>query len=160
QTPGTGYANAICDARVDSLETSTQCLSYGYTTRSIASVNPPNGMITENIPLLPTLSPINLYKQLFNGFAPGGGGGSTADRAMLPKRRKGVLDYSLSQLAAIKGLAPASEAPKIDAHADAIRKIETQLTMQINNGTIGPTTCMPPPMPDATLTGKTGSHND
>src|SRR5215831_6757557 len=160
KTPGVGYANAICDARVDSLETSTQCLSYGYTTRSIASVNPPNGMITENIPLLPTLSPLNLFKQLFSGFMPGGGGGSTADMAMLLKARKSVLDFSLSQLAAIKALAPASEAAKIDAHGDAIRKIETQLTTQINNGTMTPTTCTPPAMPDATLTGKTGSKFD
>ena len=48
---GVGYANAICDARVDSNETSTRCLSYGYATRSIPSASP-GGDITEHTPLL------------------------------------------------------------------------------------------------------------
>jgi hypothetical protein len=35
-----------------------------------------------------------------------------------------------------------------------------QLTTQINNGTMTPTSCTLPPMPDATLTGKTGSRSE
>jgi hypothetical protein len=42
-TSGAGYANAICDARVDSFETSTQCLSYGYSTRSVAAATGGSG---------------------------------------------------------------------------------------------------------------------
>ena len=34
QTRGKGYANAICDNRVDSHEVSARCLSYSYATRT------------------------------------------------------------------------------------------------------------------------------
>jgi hypothetical protein len=50
QQSGMRYINTICDARVDSLETSTQCLSYAYDTQSIPSVSP-GGNITENVHL-------------------------------------------------------------------------------------------------------------
>jgi len=161
QTPGAGYVNAICDARVDSLETSTQCLSYDYATRSIAAANT-TGNITEHIPLLPTLSPLTLFNQLFKGFMPGGGTGTPTDTTKLLKARKSVLDFSLSQLTALSNLGPAGERSKIEAHASAIRKIETQLAGQIANGTVTPpnSQCKAPPTPDATLVGKTGSHND
>jgi hypothetical protein len=159
QTPGQGYVNAICDARVDSLETSTQCLSYGYTTRSIAAANVA-GNITENVPLLPTLSPLSLYNQLFKGFMPGGTS-TPSDTTRLLRARKSVLDASLSQLTAMRGLAPASEWSKIDAHGDAIRKIETQLTAQIAAVNTPPSSaCAAPMAPAASLLGKTGSHED
>jgi len=157
-TPGQGYANAICDARVDSFETSTQCLSYGYATRSIAAAS--GGQVTENTPLLPTLSPLLLYQKLFSGVMPGGGGtGGVDEMAKLLKARRSVLDYSMSELARMRTLAPGIEArEKIDVHTAAIRKIEMQLTTQINNGTMTPTSCTLPPMPDAALLGKTGSR--
>jgi hypothetical protein len=162
QTQGAAYANAICDARVDSFETSTQCLSYGYATRSVAAATGGSGgQVTENTPLLPTLSPLKLYQNLFSGIMPGGGTGSVSDMAKLLKARKSVLDYSLSELARMRTLAPGAEAAsKIDVHTAAIRKIEIQLTTQINNGTMTPTTCTPPAMPDATLVGKTGSRSE
>ncbi len=162
QTQGAAYANAICDARVDSFETSTQCLSYGYATRSMAAATGgTGGQVTENTPLLPTLSPLKLYQNLFSGIMPGGGTGSVSDMAKLLKARKSVLDYSMSELARMRTLAPGAEAAsKIDVHTAAIRKIEIQLTTQINNGTMTPTTCTPPAMPDATLIGKTGSRSD
>jgi hypothetical protein len=161
QTPGIGYANAICDARVDSLETSTQCLSYGYTTRSIAAARGGSGgMLTENVPLLPELSPAQLYMQLFSGFMPGGSSEANLDelqRALV--LRKSVLDYSLEELNQIERLAPASEAAKIDLHAEAIRKIEEQLAGQIDGGVIS-SGCTPPEAPATDLTGKTGSRFD
>lgn len=162
QRSGIGYANAICDARVDSLETSTQCLSYGYTTRSIAAARPANTNITENVPLLPELSPTQLYMRLFTGFMPGGDTDANREQLLRGLRaRKSVLDYSLSQLATIKTLAPAAEAPKIDAHAEAIRKVEQQVSEQIlAGGDMGGASCAVPPAPDPALTGKTGSRND
>src|SRR6478609_5797250 len=67
--PGTGYCNVICDARVDSFETSAQCLSYDYAQRTVSSADPTLGPVTENVPLLPLLSPADAYRQLFAGFS-------------------------------------------------------------------------------------------
>ncbi len=157
QTSGVGYANALCDARVDSQETSTQCLSYGYATRSIAA-NPAGTMVTENVPQPPALSPLKLFQNLFG--SPMMGGGSVSETAKLLKARKSVLDYCMGELSRLKTLAPGAESAKIQVHTDAIRKVELALTEQINMGTITPTSCTAPPMPDPSLTGKTGSRGD
>lgn len=164
---GRRYVNALCDARVDSQETSTQCLSYDYTTRSIAAARQANcnegGQITEAVPLLPELSPTQLYMNLFSGFMPGEQGGDTGGNEELLKAlnmRKSVLDYSLSELDALKLLAPSSEASKIDQHAEVIRAVETQLTEQINNGGGAAAGCTVPEAPDASLMGETGSKFD
>jgi hypothetical protein len=127
---GPGTVNASCDARVDSYETSTQCLSYSYTTRAIPSASP-GTTITENIPVLPELEPSRLYANLFSGFMPGGNGGA-ALRAL--KMRKSVLDSALRELARVHDLAPAAERPKIELHTEAIRKIEQGLADQIAGG--------------------------
>src|SRR5690606_575038 len=90
---GVGYVNAICDARVDSNETSTQCLSYSYTTRSISSARP-GGNITEHTPLLPQLSPAQLYAGLFANFMPGGATEANREAALRALHlRKSVLDF-------------------------------------------------------------------
>jgi hypothetical protein len=140
---GQGYANSICDARVDFLEVSTQCLSYDYQTRPVST---PSGSGTENIPLTPTLSPLTQWMNLFSGIMPnpgtgGTGGGMTgaggssgnANAAMLRalQERKSVLDYSLAELAQIRAMAPSTEASKIDLHTSAIRNVEMQLQTQI-----------------------------
>jgi hypothetical protein len=158
QRPGQGYINAICDARVDSNETSTQCLSYSYTSRSIASANP-GGNISEYTPLLPRLGPVQLYGDLFSNFMPGGNtpaNQAAAIRAL--KMRKSVLDFSLSELDELKRLAPGGEAPKIDLHADAIRKIELQLQAQIQGGgnEMG-SICAVPAKPADSVAGKKGN---
>ena len=148
---GKGYYNTICDKRVDSYETSTRCLSYGYDKQTINSARP-GGTIRENKPLLPEMSPLTAYKDLFGGFAPGA---TITDRDALRllKLRKSVLDYSLRELDRLKTLGPASEREKIDGHAAAVRKLEAQLSEQIaGGGAIG--ACASPPMPDAALTGQ------
>jgi hypothetical protein len=161
QRPGIGYANAICDARVDSLETSAQCLSYGYSTRSIVSERPvAGGMITEHVPLLPTLSPVQAYMNLFAGFMPGGSTPENQEALLRALRaRKSVLDYSLSELAELKTLAPGSEASKIELHAQAIRAIEMQISGQLESGMVVDPSCVVPEPPDPSLTGETGSSN-
>lgn len=164
QRPGLGYANAICDARVDSLETSTQCLSYSYTTRQVESTT--GGMLTENTPNLPTLSPAQLYSNLFSNFMPGGQTPENNEAAILAlAQRKSVLDFSLREMDRIKSLAPGGEAPKIEAHTEAIRKIETQVSQQLTDaqmggGTVAADGCTLPAAPDSGLQGKTGSRND
>jgi len=166
---GAGYINTLADARVDSLETSTQCLSYGesipggadYRTRSIKAANP-GGNITEYTPNLPELSPANAYAKLFSNFIPGGSTPGNNDAALKAlKARKSVLDHSLRELALLKTLAPASEADKIEAHASAVREVEKQLVGQIESGAVGGgTVCVKPTEPDASLKGKTGSKFD
>ena len=97
--------------------------------RSINSARP-GGTIRENKPLLPEMSPLTAYKDLFGGFLPGA---TITDREALRllKLRKSVLDYSLRELDRLKTLGPASEREKIDGHAAAVRKLEAQLSEQI-----------------------------
>lgn len=155
---GIGYANAICDARVDSNETSTQCLSYSYTPRPISSAVP-GGTITEYTPLLPQLSPAQLYASLFSTFIPGGDTDANREAALRAIRmRKSVLDYSLTELDELSRLAPAAERPKLDLHAQAIRKVELQLAAQLESGEIpSESSCVLPPEPSKDLTGGQGN---
>jgi hypothetical protein len=159
QRPGVGSVSALCDARVDSFETSAMCLSYDYATRDIpAAQGGSNGAVTEHIPRLPTLKPTALYAQLFSGFAPGDPGGGDRMTNLL-RARKSVLDHSQRELARLRTLVPADSRVKIDAHADAIRKVEVQLAAQIATRVPGGS-CAPPPAPGLSLEAKTGSRND
>jgi len=158
---GRGYYNSICDARIDSYETSTRCLSYGYTKVSITSAVP-GGTIQENQPLKPTLSPLTAYNDLFSGFMPGGGPMPDVAMIRMLKHRRSVLDYSLKELNRLNTLAPAQERVKIEAHAANIRSIEAQLSEQIRiaeMGGGGGVGCALPMMPSATLTGVTSDRN-
>jgi hypothetical protein len=158
--PGIGYANAICDERIDSQETSTRCLSYGYQTQQIQSVNP-GGMITENVPLLPELGPAQLYMKLFTGFMPGG---STPENMEAARRalqgRKSVLDHCLRELDHLKSVAPAAEAQKLEIHAEVCRKIEMQVSDLLNGDLVTPSGCVVPEAPDPALLGGSGSEYD
>ena len=115
-----GYVNAICDARVDSQETSTQCLSYDYKTQSTArrarAARPREQAVAAEI------SPLRRHQGLF--------GGSRRRRDLrralrVLKPRKSVLDYALRELDRLKTLGPGSEGDKIDVHAAAMRKSRT-----------------------------------
>ena len=148
---GPGSVNAICDARVDSYETSTRCLSYDYATRQIDSARP-GGTVTEHLPRLPTLRPTDLYATLFSGFIPDG---DPLGALKALRMRKSVLDSSLRELSRLSTLAPAAERPKIDVHADVIRRLERQISEQIAGG--GPNACVIPAPPSG-VTGKTGDN--
>lgn len=151
--PGVPYVNAICDARVDSNETSSQCLSYSHDSRSIESAD--GASITEYVPLLPTLAPAALYAKLFSNLMPGGDTPANQDAALKAlQMRKSVLDYALGELKQLKTLAPSSEAPKIELHEQALRKLEQGL------GGTSPTgvgDCMVPGAPAADLQGGSGN---
>lgn len=157
---GIGYANAICDARIDSQETSTRCLSYGYQTQSIQSVNP-GGMITEHVPLLAELKPVQLFTKLFSGFMPGGATPQNMEAATRALHgRQSVLDYCLRELDQLKAMAPAAEVQKLEIHAEVCRKIEKQVSDLLNGVITTPNGCSVPVAPDANLSGKTGSKFD
>jgi hypothetical protein len=154
----TGFAepvNAICDARVDSKETSAQCLSYSYEQRSVTAAVSGEPII-ENVPLMPELSPAKLYARLFSGFMPGGVE-ARPELANALRLRKSVLDYSLGELRRLRSVAPARELEKLDAHAEAIRGIEKQLAEQLAGPLPG---CELPSPPDPGLTAQSGSYFD
>ncbi len=153
---GRDYYNVICDSRVDSYETSTRCLSYGYRKQSIQAAVP-GGQIMENEPLRPTLSPVTAYNDLFSDFQ-AGGAMTDVDALRLLKQRKSVLDHSQRELARLSALAPANERSKIDAHADVIRKLEMQLSEQINNPPEA-AVCEAPLLPQSNLTGANSDAN-
>jgi hypothetical protein len=150
--PGKGYVNTICDSRVDLLEVSTQCLSYGYSTQPVAAVG--GKMIPENTPLLPELSPLQVYLSLFSSFAPDPTGANADQVKRALKQRKSVLDFALRELAQLKTLGPASERDKIDIHAEAIRKVETDLSNQLNGTGPAAAACVAPSKPDASVIGQ------
>jgi hypothetical protein len=159
-----GYINAICDARVDSQETSTQCLSYDYTMTTIGAARQPNcdtgGQLSEAVPLLPELSPVQLYMQLFGDFMPG----EPADNTEVVRRltmRQSVLDYAGDTLDNLGVMAPAAQKVKIEQHASVIRAVENQVADLIANGGGGvDVNCTLPAEPDGSLLGKTGSKSD
>ncbi len=150
---GRGYYNSICDSRVDSYETSARCLSYSCQQQSIQSSHP-GGQILEHIPLLPTLSPITAYNDLFGGFTPGTI--EDEDALRLLKQRKSVLDHSRRELGRLSELAPANERVKIEAHGEVIRKLETQLSEQLE-GTPSVVRCEHPLAPPESAVGQEGS---
>ncbi len=156
-----GFENAICDSRVDFAEISTQCLSYGYST---TSVTPVSGTIrVQNSPQLPTLRPLDLYTNLFGSFMPPTTGGPTPAVLKALHERKSVLDFALREIAQLETLAPASERPKLEIHAQAIRDIETQISNQLNGTGGGPAMgCMPPTQPPPVSGGAAdkANHND
>jgi hypothetical protein len=157
--PGIGYANAICDQRIDALETSTRCISYSMQTQSIAAANTA-GNITEHVPLLPTLAPAKLFADLFSGFMPGGGTEENMAAAKLAlHQRKSVLDFSLRELEQLKRLAPAAEVQKLEIHAESIRKIEKQVSDLLNGNIVTPNGCVVPAAPDPNIMGQDGSSN-
>ncbi len=153
---GIGYANAICDQRIDSQETSTRCLSYGYQTQQIQAAS--GGNITEHVPLLPELKPAQLFAKLFTGFMPGGDTPANMELATRALHgRKSVLDYCLRELEQLKSVAPAAEVKKIEIHAAVCRKIEMQVSDLLTGKVVTPSGCVVPAAPDPNLSGKVGS---
>ena len=152
---GRGYYNTICDRRIDAYETSTRCLSYGYGKQSVNSAVP-GGTIEENKPLLPEMSPLTAFSDLFGSFVPGGTMNDPEARKLLVLR-KSVLDYSLRELDRLETLGPASEREKIEGHAAAVRKLEAELSDRIAGRSIGlGVDCSLPTRPDSGLTGEDG----
>ena len=99
-----------CDDRVDVGEFSTRRLSYS----GVAA------------PLAPMLVPNLTYERVFSNIMPGAGM-STAALRNARALKKSVLDFSLRDLAKLRGLAPSAEYERLDAHEAAIRALETEL---------------------------------
>lgn len=147
------FVNAICDARVDSYETSSRCLSYAYETRDIES-HTPGGIITEHTPLEPTLRPLDLYTEVFGSLAP-----EVESPRLVSElsRRQSVLDHTRRDLARLRQLAPSEQRGKLEQHEQLIRDLETELAASIEQG-VGACAGIEPP--DAALVGEEGSGFD
>jgi hypothetical protein len=143
---GTGFKSlqALCDDRIDHQEISCRCITYSTDTQPQSGI--PGAGVTgaayENIPIRPTLRPLELYNRVFGTMSPGG---PSADVLRARAQKKSVLDFSLRELTRLRTLAPAGQKAVLDAHENAIRDLEKELDAQ---GTVNPVMCgiaMPPP---------------
>jgi hypothetical protein len=139
QRPGPGYAGSIADNRTDFGEIAPKTLSYSS---QMQPVNAAHGASMEAKPLMPVLSPLVQYTNLFSGFAPGttgtagaSGSGPAAD-AMLKRLvgRRSVLDFAVDELNHVKQLAPSGARSKLSIHTDAVLAAETSVVNAINTG--------------------------
>lgn len=90
-------------------------------------------------PLYPETQPLNAFQSLF-----GSGTSSATGTATRLARELSVLDFMRSDLKRLRTLAPSSEKPRMDAHADAIQQLE----LSIRQGMSGRTPiCTPPAAP-------------
>jgi hypothetical protein len=89
-----------------------------------------------DVPLYPEIKPSLLYERLFGALMPGDPAGNLEALEKARAKNKSVLDFVRSDLAKLRGIAPASERPKFDAHEAAIRDLEKALDEL-------PATCMP-----------------
>jgi hypothetical protein len=88
-------------------------------------------------PVFPDVNPVNVYMRLFASLAP------REDESALLRaraRRRSVLDFAKSDLAALRTIAPASERERLDAHEAAVRSLELRLDESA-------TTCVAPGTP-------------
>jgi len=141
---GTGFKSlqALCDDRIDHQEISCRCITYDVATQPQSGIPGPGvtGAAYENIPIRPTLRPLDLYNRVFGTMTPGG---PSTDVLRARAQKKSVLDFSLRELTRLRSLAPASQKALMDAHESAIRDLEKELDSQID-----PTMCgitMAPP---------------
>ena len=134
------YVNAGCDTRTDFGEISTKCLSYSLTKQAVpAGVLSGNGQ--ENIPLMPTLSPVTVYTNLFQNFIPpanftedGSATACTADTMLTNlASRRSVLDFAKVEIDKLRQMAPSEARMKLDNHFEAIKQMEDSITASINN---------------------------
>jgi len=150
---GANYVNVACDARTDFGEISTKCLSYSTVRGSVRTYS--GGTATQNLPLMPYLSPLAAYTSLFANFVPQGPTPQNLEAvAKARAQNQSVLDLMLSDLRRLESLGPSSEKSKIEAHLEAIRDVERTLdaSVQASCGTT-------PPAPPATPVGKADPTN-
>jgi hypothetical protein len=121
------------DTRSDRDEIAPRVMSYG---------EPP--AMGQRAPLFPEVHPEIVYGRIFGSLMPGGAGPAGQGALLRARaRKKSVLDFLRADLGRLQQLAPASERPKMDAHAAAIRDLERSF----DQATTGPAGCTAPPAP-------------
>ena len=120
------------DVRADRDEVAPRVLSY----------LPPLANADINMarqPLFPVTQPLAAFSRLFAGALPSG-----SDMATNLAQEISVLDFMRADLSRLEKLVPASEKPKLLAHADSIRQLEISIRASV---TASPRSCAPPAMP-------------
>ncbi len=131
-----GSLQLAADTRSDFNSVSPRVMSY------LAPLPGEPDIAKANQPLYPEVQPARAYERLFSNLMPGG---STPENQLALERararKKSVLDFALGDLKRLSALAPAGERPKLDGHAEAIRKLELSLDEMAGRS------CMPPAAP-------------
>ncbi len=130
------YQNAGCDTRTDFGEVSTKCLSYS-TMKQAVPAGALSGSGQENIPLMPTLSPVTVYTNVFANFAASANepeaAACTADTMLTNlASRRSVLDFAKVEIDKLRQMAPSEARMKLDNHFEAIKQMEDSITASIN----------------------------
>jgi hypothetical protein len=93
----------------------------------------------------PDQDPVRVYKRLFGGL--GGQAGQAATTAQLDagmRRKQSVLDLLRAELGDLRNRVGAEEHAKLDAHLEALRRMETGL---LGGGASSSNGCVPPAQP-------------
>jgi uncharacterized protein DUF1552 len=110
-----GSLQLAADIRSDRDEIAPRVLSYRPPTASVE-------ISLARQPMYPKTQPLDVFTQLFGGPLPTG-----ASMPALLAQKLSVLDYMRSDLQRLNTLVPASEKPRLLAHADAIQSLENVL---------------------------------
>jgi hypothetical protein len=122
-----GSLALAADIRSDRDEVSPRVLSYRPNIQGQSDIG------KARQPMFPETQPLNVFNRIFGGTTPTTPPANNA--AALLAQKKSVLDSIRNDLKRLRTLAPSSEASKIDAHADAIQKLEASI--QASLGTAG-----------------------
>ena len=99
-------------------------------------------------PLWPESSPANAFKNYFGAALMNL---TPAQMERTAMQNKSVLDYALASFSTLQSQAPKSQLSKINAHLDAIRQLETNVTASASAGK-----CVPPSFPGGPLSPSPG----
>ena len=121
------------DNRSDRNEIAPRVMSYGPVVNNDRS------------PILPERQPITTYARIFGqGVLPNA---TVAQLARLRAQKQSIVDYLRTDLGRLRTLVPSAETVKIDAHADAIRQLESTLDVTYGSNSALCPTCAKPPEP-------------
>jgi hypothetical protein len=114
-----GSLQLAADTRSDFNAVSPRVMSY------LPPLQGEPDIVKANQPLYPELQPARAYQRLFSNLMPGGSTPESQQAlARARARKQSVLDFARADLKRLSDLAPANERPKLEAHAEAIRKLE------------------------------------
>src|SRR5689334_17155813 len=124
-----GSLALAADIRSDRDEVSPRVLSYR------PNISGQSDIGKARQPMFPETQPLNVFNRIFGGTAPTTP--PTNNAAALLAQKKSVLDSIRADLTRMRTLVPASETPLMDAHADAIQKLEASIQAAIGPTGIG-----------------------
>ncbi len=84
--------------------------------------------IGPNQEVKPDDDPLNAFSRVFGSTSQGSDGTDDRAAALAARRKKSVLDASLSDLARLRQRLGAAEAQKLETHAEAVREVERRIT--------------------------------